>query len=283
MNNFLRWAVLWLSLCFVLPAFAQTPATLSNGGFDKSGRSTDISASNVSSSVALPTTVGQTLVIMNTGATNTVYVQLGNSTVVATAALGLPVLPLSTVTLAVGGNTHIAGITSSSTTTVVVMRGSGVPAFGGGPVSAGGGTAVTVADGADVAQGTTTDAACATDNGTCTELALIKRANQRLTTMIASLAAPINPLGITPTDRTIASTSGASQQIAAANAARHGLTIVNTGNANCGVNPTGGTAAIGGAGTLTLAPLGSYSPRIPTLSAITVICTAAQPIYAEEN
>lgn len=90
-------------------------------------------------------------------------------------------------------------------------------------------------------------------------------------------------VGITPTDRTITSASGASQQIAALNAARHSLTIVNTGNANCGVNPTGGTAAIGGAGTLTLAPLGAYTPRVPSLSAITVICTAGQSIYADEN
>jgi hypothetical protein len=90
-------------------------------------------------------------------------------------------------------------------------------------------------------------------------------------------------VGLTPTDRTITSASGASQQIAAANAARHSLTIVNTGNANCGVNPTGGTAAIGGAGTLTLAPLGAYTPRIPTVSAVTVICTAGQPIYGDEN
>jgi len=90
-------------------------------------------------------------------------------------------------------------------------------------------------------------------------------------------------IGITPTDRTITSASGASQQIMAANASRHSMTIVNTGNANCGVNPTGGTAAIGGAGTITLAALGAYTPRIPTLSAVTVICTAGQPIYADEN
>lgn len=90
-------------------------------------------------------------------------------------------------------------------------------------------------------------------------------------------------IGITPTDRTVTSATGSSQQIMAANAARHSLTIENTGNANCGVNPTGGTAAIGGAGTLTLAPLGSYSPRVPPLSAVTVICTAGQPIYADEN
>lgn len=100
---------------------------------------------------------------------------------------------------------------------------------------------------------------------------------------VSIAAAPLQPLGITPTDRTIASASGSSQQIMAANASRHSMTIENTGNANCGVNPTGGTAAIGGAGTLTLAPLGAYTPRVPSLSAVTVICTAAQPIYGDEN
>lgn len=92
-----------------------------------------------------------------------------------------------------------------------------------------------------------------------------------------------NAVGITPTDRTVTSATGSSQTMAAANATRHSLTIVNTGNANCGINPTGGTAAIGGAGTITLAPLGAYTPRIPTLSAVTVICTAGQPIYGDEN
>lgn len=101
-------------------------------------------------------------------------------------------------------------------------------------------------------------------------------------TVITSAAATA-AIGITPTDRTITSASGASQTLIAANAARHSMTITNTGNANCGINPTGGTAAIGGAGTLTLAPLGAYTPRIPTLSAVTVICTAGQPIYADEN
>lgn len=93
-----------------------------------------------------------------------------------------------------------------------------------------------------------------------------------------------NPIGITPTDRTITSATGASQTVMAANAARHSLIIQNTSaSSNCGVNPTGGTAVIGGAGTLTLFPGGSYQPRIPTLSAVTAICTAAQPLYAEEN
>ena len=92
-----------------------------------------------------------------------------------------------------------------------------------------------------------------------------------------------NPVGITPTDGTITSATGSSQTVFALNASRHGLIIQNTGNANCGVNPTGGTAVIGGVATLTLFPGGSYQPRIPTLSAVTAICTSGQPLYAEQN
>lgn len=93
-----------------------------------------------------------------------------------------------------------------------------------------------------------------------------------------------NPIGITPTDRTITSATGSSQTVMAANASRHSLIIQNTSATNnCGINPTGGTAVIGGAGTLTLFPGGSYQPRIPTLSAVTAICTPGQPLYAEEN
>lgn len=110
------------------------------------------------------------------------------------------------------------------------------------------------------------------------------RASVALSTIMSDNPLVIaQPLGITPTDRTITSATGASQQMMAGNASRHSMTIENTGNANCGVNPTGGTAAIGGAGTITLAPLGSYTPRVPTLSAVTVICTAGQPIYGDEN
>lgn len=101
---------------------------------------------------------------------------------------------------------------------------------------------------------------------------------------VASWPVIANPsVGITPTDRTITSATGASQQVMAANTSRKGLLIQNTGSSNCGINPTGGTAVIGGAGTITLFPGGSYSPRIPTLSAVTAICTAAQPLYADEN
>lgn len=104
-----------------------------------------------------------------------------------------------------------------------------------------------------------------------------------ITAASGSFASGSQSIGITPTDRTVTSATGSSQTVASALATRKSLLIVNTGNANCGINPTGGTAAIGGAGTITLTPTGSYSPRIPTLAAVTAICTAGQPLYAEES
>lgn len=59
-----------------------------------------------------------------------------------------------------------------------------ISSSGGG---GGGGGAVTVADGADVAQGTTTDAAAASDGATGTVLAFLKRISARLTAVITQL------------------------------------------------------------------------------------------------
>jgi hypothetical protein len=61
--------------------------------------------------------------------------------------------------------------------------------------SGGGGGAVTSTigafpDGWSASAGATTDSACATDNGTCAELALLKRNNQRLTSLIAAMGSP---------------------------------------------------------------------------------------------
>lgn len=104
-----------------------------------------------------------------------------------------------------------------------------------------------------------------------------------LASILAALVTPSLEIGITPTDHTITSTTGVSQSVMTANASRHSLTIVNNGSISCGINPTGGTAVIGGAGTFTLTPNGAYSPRVPTLSAVTAICPAGQQLYADDN
>lgn len=90
--------------------------------------------------------------------------------------------------------------------------------------------------------------------------------------------------GITYTDKTITSATGSSQTIAAANASRKSI-IIKNGLTDAGVNILGGTAVIGGAGTMTLGPLeglkltGADCP----LNAITVIGTSAAYISCLEG
>lgn len=85
-------------------------------------------------------------------------------------------------------------------------------------------------------------------------------------------------------DKTITSATGASQTLAAANAARTGLMIVNGASAT-GVNILGGTAAIGGAGTFTLQPFASvtFTGAETPVGLITVITTAAAYVSAFEG
>ncbi len=90
--------------------------------------------------------------------------------------------------------------------------------------------------------------------------------------------------GITYTDKTITSATGSSQTLAAANASRRCL-IIKNGASPTGVNLLGGTAAIGGAGTITLQAYESLylsGAECPT-GAITVISTAAAYISAYEG
>jgi hypothetical protein len=78
-----------------------------------------------------------------------------------------------------------------------------LPVTGGG--GGGGGGAITAAagsyavgallDGSIVTLGTEADAACSTDNGTCTDTALFKRENQRLTSLITALGTPFQAGG----------------------------------------------------------------------------------------
>lgn len=85
-------------------------------------------------------------------------------------------------------------------------------------------------------------------------------------------------------DKSIAALSGTSQMLLIANPDRKYLLIQNTGNTNIGVNLAGGPAAIGGVGTITLVPTGSYEPDagfIPT-NPINVIGTVGQPIVCFE-
>lgn len=88
---------------------------------------------------------------------------------------------------------------------------------------------------------------------------------------------------VTWSDKTITSLSGSSQTLIAANAARKGL-IIKNGAVAAAINILGGTAAIGGAGCMTLQPYEALvftGPETP-LAAITVIGTSTNYVSAFE-
>ncbi len=113
--------------------------------------------------VALPN-ADTTVILQNTGTTN-LFFKLG--TVAVTAATTDYSLPSGySMAVQITTETHVAAITASSTTTLKVIQGTGIPTIsGGGGVGSGGGGAVTVADGADVTQGALADAAWASGSG----------------------------------------------------------------------------------------------------------------------
>lgn len=149
-----------------------------------------LAATTSSARIALPTG-DPTALVQNLGSV-TVYLAFGRGPVSATTG-GYPIQAGQSIAFAPGIYTHLAAITASGSATLSVTTGTGIPTLanaGGGGGGGGGGGAVTVADGADITQGAQGDAACATDNGACSIAALIKRANQRSTSLIAALGTP---------------------------------------------------------------------------------------------
>lgn len=84
------------------------------------------------------------------------------------------------------------------------------------------------------------------------------------------------------TDKSIVSMSGVSQVAAVANPKRRALIVHNSGNATAGVNILGGTAVIGGAGTIAFPALSvgivPFQFDVVPQAAINVIGAAGQPI-----
>lgn len=90
--------------------------------------------------------------------------------------------------------------------------------------------------------------------------------------------------GLAYSDRSIANLSGSSQTLMAANANREVLIIQNIAANSMGVNLSGGTAAIGTAGTITLPAGASLTfDNSPPVGAITIIGTANDDVTAFEG
>lgn len=146
---------------------------------------TPISVTTASTTGTLPT--GTVVVASNVGATNGAYCKLG-----ATATTSDQLIPPNSwFAFTVGANTQLSCITSTLTTTVNMVGGSGLPTgSGGGGGGSGGGGAITAAlgsyvagalsagafatgagvDGWDLTQGTKADAAWTTGSGSVVAL-----------------------------------------------------------------------------------------------------------------
>ncbi len=160
-------------------AFAPTGAASLNAGV-------------TTSNVALGS-VGPTAIVSNASTSVDAFVAFGNGSVTTTLTTGIRVPAGSSIAFNVGSNTNMAAITASSTAQLYIGTGTGLPALaGGGTGGGGGGGAVTVADGADSAEGAKADAACGTPTGTCSVIALLKFLN---TQAAASIPAGSNLIG----------------------------------------------------------------------------------------
>lgn len=141
--------------CAQPDASGNLPITgsFSAAGFTPATTGTPISVTTSGVTGTLP--AGAVVAAFNVGTTNTAYCKLGASA--TTSDIAIP--PASWFAFTVGAATQLTCITSTSTTTVNMVGGTGLPTGAGGGGSGGGGGAVTVADGADVTQGAIADAA----------------------------------------------------------------------------------------------------------------------------
>lgn len=137
----------------------QCPAcatTASVGGFAPGAGpgaiGTALSVSNVSSNVALPT--GATIEVDNVGSNGAFVFLGGNSVAATTAELYIPAG--GTKWFTVGTNGYLAGITSSSTTTLNITGGSGLGAGSGGGLSGGSSSNASVGTTASAVPGSAT-------------------------------------------------------------------------------------------------------------------------------
>lgn len=181
----LRWLARVLAALFLLAILIrEAPAQTAFGITPQFARS--LAVTTASGRVQLGGN-GSAVLITNTGATN-VFLGFGDVTVVATTS-GHSLASGQCIVYNAPANSYVAAITASSTSTIKITQGNGATSCGGsgGSGGGGGGGAVTIADGADTAEGTTTDAACAGDaTSGCTVLSRLSRIAARLTTIIGT-------------------------------------------------------------------------------------------------
>jgi len=173
--------------------------TASLAGFAPATTGTPISVTTGGVSGTLP--AGAVVVASNVGATNGAYCKLGAS---ATTSDQL-IPPNSWFAFTVGAATQLTCITSTSTTTVNMVGGSGLPTgAGGGAAGSGGGGAITAASGSyaagSIASGAMVDLGLIADaassaGGTGTLSAKLRLMTTQLGTINTTLNAPMQNSG----------------------------------------------------------------------------------------
>lgn len=152
-------------------------------GFSPASTGTPIAATTGGVTGTLP--AGTVVVASNVGSTNGAYCKLGASATTSDQ----PIPPNSWFAFTVGAATQLTCITASSTTTVNMVGGSGLPTGSGGGGGGSGGGAVTIADGADVTLGAKADAkSTATDTTPITIMSVLKQVSASVQAAASSLA-----------------------------------------------------------------------------------------------
>lgn len=194
------------------------PVTASISGFAPVTTGTPITATTGGVTGSLP--AGAVVVATNVGTTNGAYCKLGAS---ATTSDQYIAPNGGWFAFTVGAGTQLTCITSTSTTTINMVGGSGIPTGTGGG-GGGSGGAATIADGADVTQGAIADAA-ATAGSTGTLSAKMRLMTTQLDAILAAVQTPATftsqyPDGAIPITQTATGTTGATSATLAAHATR---------------------------------------------------------------
>lgn len=165
-----------------LPVLAT--ATI-GGGFTDTATGTPISVTTGGVTGTLP--AGTVVAAFNVGTTNGAYCKLGASSSTSDIYLA----PNGGwFAFSVGVSTQLTCITSTSTTTVNMVGGSGLPTGSGGGAGGSGGGAVTIADGADVTEGAIADASSSV-GGAGSLSAKLRRITTQLDTIQTAVQAAI--------------------------------------------------------------------------------------------
>ena len=241
-----------------MPISGSFSATLA--GFAPGASWAQLSVSSTSSRVLLPS--GTVVIVYNTGA-NAAYVAIGNSGIVATT--GEDYIPSGgALALTVGANTYIAGITSSSTTTLNISGGTGLPTGWG--AGGGGGSVPTGSAGSP-------NAAVVTVQGVAGGTPIPVSASSPLS--VAGAASS----NYAPSQVSVAAT--ATSLIAARSGGRNAVIITNMSTTPVFLGGSGVTAATGGylAGIVGAAKVLPYNGAIYGITATGTASVSVEEIY----